>query len=131
MPEAGNSARPWWGIPSVLWTVPIRILIVIDGRINTGHGVSDFGLGPVLATLHDPAFPWVRFEVEVRRRHPLGGFRFTLFGIPIDLDQYDQNLVLWRLAWPYRQHPARHGGTRRRGNRGLLRTPRWTTMSLP
>jgi hypothetical protein len=89
IPEAGSSARAGWGIRWVpwLWTTRIRILFVIDGRINMERGAEDFGLGLVLDTLLDPAFAWwVRFDVEVGVRE--NGFRFTQDGF--DINDYDQ-----------------------------------------
>jgi hypothetical protein len=99
----------WW-----LWAVPIRILIVIDGRINTGHerdSLFGFGLGPVLDTIREWFFLWVKIEVDVVKRDPapqdeseLGvlpdilhyDFRFTQEGF--SLDDYDQ---LWLFGdWP-------------------------------
>jgi hypothetical protein len=98
IPEAGSSARPSWGIRWVpwLWTTRIRILFVIDGRINMERGEMDFGLGLVLDTLLDPAFAWwVRFDVEVGVREP-NGFRFTQDGF--DIRDYDQ---VWFFGdWP-------------------------------
>src|ERR671912_197388 len=46
-----------WGIsPGYwLWGPPVRILIVVDGRINIGKDPFQFGLGYVLETLRDPA----------------------------------------------------------------------------
>ena len=88
-----------WGIGWVpwLWRVRIRILFVIDGRIMTGHGADDFGLGQVLDTLRDRWFAWwVRFSVRVVDRDPPESFRFT--GEGFNLDEFDQ---VWFFGdWP-------------------------------
>jgi hypothetical protein len=90
---------PW------LWATHLRILFVLDGRIDTGRTSGCFGLGLVLDTLRDNSFAWwVRFEVDVVRRddgiqrlcapdspdeNPASfNFRFTNAGF--DIDQYDQ-----------------------------------------
>jgi hypothetical protein len=94
----GMRVGPW------LWATRLRILFVIDGRIDLSSGASSFGLGPVLQTLRDPTFAWwVRFEVDVARRAPGDptenpspaedeerylNFRFTQPGF--SLDAYDQ-----------------------------------------
>ena len=60
-----------WGVAPgpALWPTVIRILFVIDGRINTSKNPSSFGLGYVLDTLRNDGFAWwVRFEVQVVRR---------------------------------------------------------------
>ena len=100
-----TAAPSQWGIGLVpwLWATRVRILIVIDGRINVGYGEYGFGLGPVLDTLRDQSFAWwVRFEVTVRKRDPnfetaaFGRFRFTESGF--DLDNFDQ---VWFFGdWP-------------------------------
>jgi hypothetical protein len=88
-----------WGIGLVpwLWATRLRILFVIDGRINEGRGAEEFGLGFVLETLRDPSFAWwVRFEVEVVRRDEPRSFRFTETGF--DIDNFDQ---VWFFGdWP-------------------------------
>ena len=60
-----------WGVrpSSALWPVTMRILFVLDGRIDTSHGSGCFGLGYVVDTLRDPSFSWwVRLRVDVVRR---------------------------------------------------------------
>jgi hypothetical protein len=60
-----------WGVAPgpALWPTVLRILFVIDGRINTSFDESSFGLGYVLETLRDDSFAWwVRFKVQVVRR---------------------------------------------------------------
>ena len=60
-----------WGVAPgpALWPAVLRILFVIDGRVNTSKDPGDFGLGYALETLRDPAFAWwVRFSVQVVRR---------------------------------------------------------------
>src|SRR5437763_3027999 len=60
-----------WGVAPgpALWPIVLRILFVIDGRIDTSTGPGCFGLGYVLETLRDDSFAWwVRFEVQVVRR---------------------------------------------------------------
>jgi hypothetical protein len=59
----GVRVGPW------LWGARLRILFVIDGRVELSSGPEDFGLGPVLDTLRDASFAWwVKFEVDVARR---------------------------------------------------------------
>ena len=71
---AKQSTMDLWGIGrgAWLWATRIRILFVIDGRINTSDsagGGTGFGLGPVLDTLRDRSWAWwVRFEVDVATR---------------------------------------------------------------
>lgn len=98
-----TAARPsinsLWGIDWVQWllAVRIRILFVIDGRITTGDGPQDFGLGPVIRTLRTrwPAW-WVRFSVTVVDRDPPESFRFTREAF--DIDDFDQ---VWFFGdWP-------------------------------
>lgn len=60
-----------WGVvaSSALCPVLQRVLIMIDGRIDTTSAPGVFGLGYVLATLRDTAAAWwVRYEVQVVRR---------------------------------------------------------------
>jgi hypothetical protein len=98
--------RKWGVLPGPwLWATHLRILFVLDGRIDTGRTSGCFGLGLVLDTLRDNSFAWwVRFEVDVVRRddgtqrqcapdspdeNPAGfNFRFTNAGF--DIDEYDQ-----------------------------------------
>jgi hypothetical protein len=117
-----DDLRRMWGItPGYwLWPTPIKILFVIDGRINlTSESIplayNPFGLGYVLNTLRDPLAWWVRFEVDVARRgdklspDDLGGpelpykyednFKFT----QIDLDEYHQ-------VWFFGDMPNFHDG---------------------
>ncbi|MDQ4039297.1 MAG: hypothetical protein M3313_13335, partial [Actinomycetota bacterium] len=88
-----------WGIGDApwLWATRIRILFVIDGRINEGHSEEDFGLGPVLDTLRNRWFAWwVLFTVDVVKRDPPTSFRFTQEGF--NIDAYDQ---VWFFGdWP-------------------------------
>ena len=82
-----------WGFADAagLWPQTIRILIVIDGRINETKDKNEFGLGYVLETLRTPFAWWVRFHVDVERHEgPQGFFKFT--NADFDLDDYDQ---LW------------------------------------
>ena len=98
--------RKWGVLPGPwLWATHLRILFVLDGRIDTGRTSGCFGLGLVLDTLRDNSFAWwVRFEVDVVRRddgtqrlcapdspdeNPASlNFRFTNVGF--DIDEYDQ-----------------------------------------
>ena len=60
-----------WGVVSgpAVWPAVVRILFVIDGRVDTSACQTAFGLGYVLETLRDPSFAWwVRFRVQVVRR---------------------------------------------------------------
>jgi hypothetical protein len=70
---AGTRRDPssrWGVIPGpALWPTVLRILFVVDGRIDTTTCPETFGLGYVLKTLRDDAFAWwVRFKVQVVRR---------------------------------------------------------------
>lgn len=87
----GIGLTPW------LWATRVRILFVIDGRINEKRGARDFGLGFVLDTLRDPSFAWwVRFEVEVVCRDEPRSFRFTEKAF--DIENFDQ---VWFFGdWP-------------------------------
>lgn len=68
--EAATGTARWGSAPSpALWPVNLRILFVLDSRIDTSHAAECFGLGYVLDTLRDPLFAWwVRFRVDVVRR---------------------------------------------------------------
>jgi hypothetical protein len=102
----GLRAGPW------LWATRIRILFVVDGRVDLSKLPDVFGLAFVLDTLRDTSFAWwVRFEVDVARRAPgppivteqpgpyqerYLNFRFTQPGFT--LDDYDQ---VWFFGiWP-------------------------------
>jgi hypothetical protein len=77
------------GIKDWLFAVRIRILFVIDGRINESTDPNEFGLGLVLETLRDNGFAWwVRFGVTVRNRSEPDSFRFTEAGF--DIGDFDQ-----------------------------------------
>jgi hypothetical protein len=88
-----------WGIAPVPWlcATPVRILFVIDGRINMSYDKNEFGLGQVLSTLLDPSFAWwVRFEAALVDRDPPESFRFTQAGF--DIDMFDE---IWFFGdWP-------------------------------
>jgi hypothetical protein len=92
-----------WGISAGYWLCPvtIKILFVIDGRINLASSQYDFGLGYVLDTLLAPFSYWVRFEIDIGKRdgdldqYGLGSyqltyqnFKFTQSGF--DINNYDQ-----------------------------------------
>ena len=115
-PSRTDMLREEWGATPGWWlfAVPIRILVVIDGRINTGHERKEsvgFGLGPMLDALRQPFALHVQFYVDVVKRDPKPddlyelefledvkqfGFRFTQEGF--SLDEYDQ---LWLFGdWP-------------------------------
>lgn len=98
-----DDLRRTWGItPGYwLWPTPIKILFVMDGRINLTSERLNFGLGYVLDTLLAPFSWWVRFQVHIAKRdgnlaaEDLGsyeltyrGFKFTDAGF--NLDSYDQ-----------------------------------------
>jgi hypothetical protein len=84
-PMVGNldvDASVRWGVAigPALWPTVLRILFVIDGRINTSFDPMRFGLGYVLQTLRDNSFAWwVQFHVQVVRRDAniLPGFSAT------------------------------------------------------
>jgi hypothetical protein len=105
-----------WGVVPGPWLfrTRLRILFVMDGRIDTGRTSGCFGLGLVIETLRDDSFAWwVRFEVDVVRRdngaRRLCGaaspyetaasfnFRFTQQGF--DINAYDQ-------VWFFGDFPA-------------------------
>ena len=92
-----------WGFADAvgLWPQTIRILIVIDGRINETKDKNEFGLGYVLETLRAPFAWWVRFQVGVVRHDGPGGFKFTTTGF--DLDTFDQ-------IWFFGDRPNRNDG---------------------
>src|SRR5688572_20339561 len=102
-----NSTVRNWGFADTvgLWTQTIRILIVIDGRINESKKPNEFGLGYVLETLRAPFSWWVRFQVDVERHESgvlgLPGFKFTNFGF--DINAYDQ-------IWFFGDRPNRNDG---------------------
>jgi hypothetical protein len=51
--------RKWGVLPGPwLWATHLRILFVLDGRIDTGRTSGCFGLGLVLDTLRDNSFAW-------------------------------------------------------------------------
>jgi hypothetical protein len=100
-----DDLRSTWGItPGYwLWPTPIKILFVIDGRINLTSEPLTFGLGYVLDTLLAPFSWWVRFEVHVAKRdgslsaEELGSYssklKYTDFKFTNDsfnLNSYDQ-----------------------------------------
>lgn len=105
LPESDHEAVPksalagMWGIGGApwLWGTRIRILFVIDGRINEDDGAYDFGLGLVLNTLRNRWFAWwVRFTVHVVKRDGDTSFRFTQDGF--DINEFDQ---IWFFGdWP-------------------------------
>lgn len=113
--ERPDLYRRWGVLPGPwLWSTHLRILFVLDGRIDTGRDPGCFGLGLVLDTLLDDSFAWwVRFEVDVVRRdngsrrlcgsaspyeNPSNfNFRFTNPGL--NLDDYDQ-------VWFFGDFPA-------------------------
>jgi hypothetical protein len=107
-----SRARAFGPIFSPLPT-PIRILIVIDGRIVLSKDPSDFGLGYVLETLRGPIRWWVRFEVDIGKRdgasvagddvNPLTypNFKFTNAGF--NLDSYHQ-------VWFFADLPSANDG---------------------
>jgi hypothetical protein len=114
--RTGETSAAWGVAPGpAVWPTVLRILFVIDGRIDTSTCPTSFGLGYVLETLRDPSFAWwVRFKVQVVRRdvqpmmagcldnpdtnynHPgepppnfeIFGFRFTQEGF--NFDDWDQ-----------------------------------------
>ncbi|MGH8193871.1 MAG: hypothetical protein ACREQ8_05625 [Woeseiaceae bacterium] len=102
-----------WGSvdAAVVWPITIRVLIVIDGRINLTKDPSEFGLGYVLDSLRAPFAWWVRFHVDVARHDDVGGnepllaypkpFRFT--DPSFDIDAYDQ-------IWFFADRPNRRDG---------------------
>ena len=98
-----DDLRSAWGItPGYwLWSSHMRILFVIDGRINLSSQRGKFGLGLVLETLRTPFSWWTSFTVDVAKRDTpmeseignLEGlaycpFKFTDTGF--DINAYDQ-----------------------------------------
>jgi hypothetical protein len=108
--QSRDDLRRTWGITPGYWLWPttIKILFVIDGRIDLTSEPGRFGLGFVLDTLRAPFSWWVRFEVDVAKRdgklatgdlgsHELTytAFKFTaskggLGSTDFNLDSYDQ-----------------------------------------
>jgi hypothetical protein len=102
--DQGLAVR-WGVLPGPwLWSPKPRILVVLDGRIDTSDNPRAFGLAFALDTLLDKSVaPWVRFDVDIARRD-LGknqlhaesnkypykylNFRFTQEGFK--LGDYDQ-----------------------------------------
>jgi hypothetical protein len=98
--------RKWGVLPGPwLWATHLRILFVLDGRIDSGRTSGCFGLGLVLDTLRDNSFAWwVRFEIDVVRRddgvqrlcapdspdESPASFNFRLTNAGFDIDEYDQ-----------------------------------------
>lgn len=85
--------------------VNVKILIVVDGSIS--FSVGGFGLGLVLDTLREPAYDYVRFDIDLATRNGetpsenpdpglydtrYSGFRFdqTTDGGSLIIDNYDQ-----------------------------------------
>ena len=108
-----------WGVPSgpALWPIVVRILFVIDGRINTSTDPAGFGLGYVLETLRDGAFAWwVRFHVQVVRRdkptsvpdfnytEPQYNPAFAILGFKFTEQNFDLND--WDQVWFFGDYPA-------------------------
>src|SRR3990170_2282715 len=101
--KSRDDLRSAWGItPGYwLWSSHMRILFVIDGRINLSSQRGKFGLGLVLETLRTPFSWWTSFTVDVAKRDTpmeseignLEGlaycpFKFTDTGF--DINAYDQ-----------------------------------------
>lgn len=101
--KSRDDLRLAWGItPGYwLWSSQIRILFVIDGRINLSSERGKFGLGLVLETLRTLFSWWASFTVDVAKRDApkdpespdLEGlaycpFKFTDTGF--DINAYDQ-----------------------------------------
>jgi len=97
-----------------MWAPRLRLLFLTDGRITSGHGPMEFGLGPPIDTLQDRlAVPWLDLSVDVVDRDPLHtssvtveGFRLTRDGF--DLDAYDQ---VWMFADQPSEQPAESQST--------------------
>jgi hypothetical protein len=110
-----DDLRSTWGITPgyYLWPTTIKILFVIDGRIQLSK--VEFGLWYVLDTLTAPFSWWVRFDVDVAKRdgeavdvdpfRPFNlkykNFKFT--NDDFDLDTYDQ-------VWFFADRPNRNDG---------------------
>jgi hypothetical protein len=88
------------------WHIQIRILVVIDGRIELNKDKGTFGLGFALEALEAEFAPYVRFKIDVAKHDgsltpdALGGrtlrypdFRFN--DSDFDIDEYHQ---LWFFA---------------------------------
>jgi hypothetical protein len=108
---------PQWGIAirDALWPVTVRILLVIDGRINLTSNKMEFGLGYVLDTLRAPSSWWISINVHVATREQtitaaeLGtntvqyqNFRFT--DGEFNIDNYDQ-------VWFFGDQPSQDDGS--------------------
>lgn len=110
-------SAPAWGIAARdgLWPTTIRILFVIDGRIELHKDEALFGLGYVLETIRASWSWWVRFEVDIATREETisdfsrdshevayAGFRFNSDGF--DIDAYDQ-------VWFFADQPNKTDGS--------------------
>ena len=68
-PDA-DTRRGAWGFGNVprFWGPRLRILLVMDGRINVPWGDHDFGLGYVLKSLRERFAWWVSIEITTAHR---------------------------------------------------------------
>jgi hypothetical protein len=117
-----------WGISATpaLWPVVLRILFVIDGRINTSFDPGSFGLGYVLGTLRDESYAWwMQFQVQVVRRDaapmmppspPFPDTNYTVGDAPaFDITNFrfteaNFNLDDWDQVWLFGDYPANMPG---------------------
>ncbi len=120
MSTVDNSRDDWrraWGItPGYwLWSSQIRILFVIDGRINLSSEKGKFGLGLVLETLRTPFSWWASFTVDVAKRDApeepespdLEGLKYCPFKFTdtdFDINAYDQ-------IWFFGDNPSEDSAT--------------------
>ncbi len=88
---------------AIVWPVIIRILIVIDGRIELTKSPNGFGLKYLLETLRAPFAWWSRFIVDVARHDDVSGDEplltypkpFCFTDPSFDIDAIDQ---IWFFA---------------------------------
>ncbi len=100
------------------WSVPLNILFVIDGRINTSKDPTSFGLGYVLETLRTPDW-WARMNIKVVRRDkgvlvfpggvaPVGDTNYNADGSPptLEFKFTEEYLAAWDQVWLFGDFPA-------------------------
>jgi hypothetical protein len=93
------------------WTTTVKILFVIDGRVNLEKGKKDFGLGFVLDTLRSNTTNWVRFVVDVAKRDnekmenlSVGPYDVRFLGFRFDQDGF--HLSNYDQVWFFGDNPG-------------------------
>jgi hypothetical protein len=90
-----------WGFGNLpwFWGVRLRILFVMDGRINITWGDDDFGLGYVLSTVRAHFAPWVRIEVVTAHRGDIEPVEIDLGFVTIEISPDLVGFGSTRTAW--------------------------------